>query len=809
MSILRRAVPALLAGWVFLWLIPPSNADLIFLKDGYVLQGRVIERKTLEFDATTKTIVDFPQGHIFVDDVVRRVFFSYDLLREVKERKPPKDEVFVSPNPARSLNPRVIPAIEEIIEAPSFNGKWERFWKVRTVQGPLSLPQRAAAIGPYFARFDTFGMYAGSAFYLTRELPIEVVQGLLSTHPEQTRKDLKPEELLLRRQKLVDFYTQAGWFGEAEAILQRIQTDFPDQKNQTEMELARLSRIRTRERIEEIKRLHIAGAYNKMLEAIEKIPPGDADEDALAKLQDLRNDAESRLDRVKQAKRYLREIPDKINDGNRRAFLEIAAILEKEIHADGVNRLEPFLDLGRGFVRQIEAGKTPTTSASEILSLAVTGWLQGKAAAETKPEQALRAWQARQMILNYLKPVDPLQRANVLSQYRRDASKPFEVDELVQLLPYLPPVEPGESATPVPVERTFQNTSGQAIRYWLQVPPEYHAGRSYPVVIVLHQGGEKPEDMIRRWSDAAAENGFIVIAPAWESGGGISRAYTYSEREHGTVLESLWDLQRRYSIDSDRVFLFGHGQGGNMAYDVGLAHPDLFAGVIPMGGAPEYFTFTYWRNGQNLPFYVITGDASGEPHKNTKKLIDNWFLRNYPMIWVQYKGRGPEFFAGEVPLIFDWMRHKRRTFPIQQLGSDGGGGPLGNEFMSMRQSDNRFYWLSSSAISPTCCNSATSWNGNVKPARFQGRIDLTNNDIYLKVFGLKQLTISFGRRVGDEIRNMRSENMIDFTRPVNVRVGFSIPSRLKVTPSLETMLEDLYLRGDRQFVFLGKIDLKL
>ena len=39
-----------------------------------------------------------------------------------------------------------------------------------------------------------------------------------------------------------------------------------------------------------------------------------------------------------------------------------------------------------------------------------------------------------------------------------------------------------------------------------------------------------------------------------------------------------------FSIDTDRVFLSGHGVGGDAVYDIGLAHPEHWAGVIgPFG----------------------------------------------------------------------------------------------------------------------------------------------------------------------------------------------------------------------------------
>src|SRR5205823_6769723 len=111
--------------------------------------------------------------------------------------------------------------------------------------------------------------------------------------------------------------------------------------------------------------------------------------------------------------------------------------------------------------------------------------------------------------------------------------------------------------------------------YWVQLPPEYQQGRSYPVLIVLHQVGEGPKPMMQRCGYHAALHGYILVAPAW--GGETGSRYSYSPEEHGAVLHVFGDVRRRFAVNSDRVFLLGAGEGGSMAFDVGLSHPDLFA----------------------------------------------------------------------------------------------------------------------------------------------------------------------------------------------------------------------------------------
>jgi hypothetical protein len=72
-------------------------------------------------------------------------------------------------------------------------------------------------------------------------------------------------------------------------------------------------------------------------------------------------------------------------------------------------------------------------------------------------------------------------------------------------------------------------------------------------------------------------------------------------------------------------------------------------------------------------------------------------------------------------------------------------------------------------------------------------------------------------QININVRNLKksvtlwlSRDMIDFTKPVTIRVN-GAPERTNkpIKPSLNTLLEDFYLRGDRHRLFLAKLELKL
>src|SRR5512139_2687279 len=51
------------------------------------------------------------------------------------------------------------------------------------------------------------------------------------------------------------------------------------------------------------------------------------------------------------------------------------------------------------------------------------------------------------------------------------------------------------------------------------------------------------------------------------------------------VLETMEEVQRRFSVDADRVYMMGHSMGGAGSYTVGLHYPDLFGAVMPLDAA--------------------------------------------------------------------------------------------------------------------------------------------------------------------------------------------------------------------------------
>ena len=65
---------------------------------------------------------------------------------------------------------------------------------------------------------------------------------------------------------------------------------------------------------------------------------------------------------------------------------------------------------------------------------------------------------------------------------------------------------------------------------------------------------------------------------------GLTEGMRSRELTEKYVLDVLAAVKRHYLVDERKVFLMGFSQGAGMTFSVGMDHPDLFRGLIPIGG---------------------------------------------------------------------------------------------------------------------------------------------------------------------------------------------------------------------------------
>ncbi len=327
-------------------------------------------------------------------------------------------------------------------------------------------------------------------------------------------------------------------------------------------------------------------------------------------------------------------------------------------------------------------------------------------------------------------------------------------------------------------------------RYFVQLPPEYDARRRYPTIMTLHGAGTTPLQQIDWWAGTKTKNGrrdgqggrhgVIVISPAWSEKTQLE--YRYSAKEHSLILAVLRDASRQFSIDSNRVFLSGHSIGGDAAWDIGLSHPDLWAGIIVLSGKAGRFVHHYHPNAQTLPFYIVCGGLDHTTFTANEMDLDRYLKKGFDLTYVEYRGRGHEHFSDELINIFDWTTRKIRSSSPKEIDA-----------VSMRPWDRFFWWIEMNSPPQQTMVLPENW----PPARFGQPFSLS-----AKAGTSNKINARCG---ADQVRIWLSPEIIDFQRPLTIYLGSRRLHQGEITPDVDVLLEDLRTRCDYQHPFWAVI----
>jgi predicted peptidase len=144
----------------------------------------------------------------------------------------------------------------------------------------------------------------------------------------------------------------------------------------------------------------------------------------------------------------------------------------------------------------------------------------------------------------------------------------------------------------------------------LYLPKDYGISKAesklWPLILFLHGMGERGSNLelvkkhgIARIVDEHPNFPFIAVSPQCPID-----SWWGSQIE---VLKPLLDsILAEYAVDADRVYLTGLSMGGYGAWAMGIAHPEMFAAVVPVcgGGEPEKVCAL-----KNVPVWTFHGDA--------------------------------------------------------------------------------------------------------------------------------------------------------------------------------------------------------
>ncbi len=767
-----------LAGVIALLLLGPLEATQIQLKDGRILEGREGRVGGLAMAPLAVTQDSGAQLIVFLDDDLRRTYVSTYQVEKVLPDQPGEIVEKFMLHQQVLRNGRKVASVGPPVRVDPFDEFGRRIFVMYTAQRQVAIIQAITEITPTWTKVEGHD-YVWDMRMATSSIPRETLSKILNHLIN--RKDIE------QRKKVARFYLQCERYQEAEDELAGIVVDFPDPAVKAELAnpLRVLKQLRTRQLMGELKLRRASGQYNLVLGALKKFPTGMATGESLQAARSMLAEYETYdADRAALLKDF-DALAAHLDLATLKAVQEIRAEIDRELNPTTMGRMAAFRQMGG------DAALSP----DDRLALAVSGWLLGENSAVPKLSVALSACKVRDLVRKYLTTPDMLGRKKILDEFHsEEAASPAMVARIIAAMkPALQTPEPSAAATGYYELEVASQGSETPVTYYVQLPPEYDPLRRYPAILTLRGAGTVTAPQQIDWwagdmrsgarKGQAGRNGYIVIAPEWLTE--HQKEYRYSAREHAAVLDTLRDACRRFSIDTDRVFLSGHSCGGDAAWDIGLAHPDLWAGVIPISAQSQRYCKLYWENAKLLPFCVVNGELDGRKMVDNAESIDRYMKHAYNVTVVEYLGRGHEHFSDEILRLFDWMDHFKRNFFPKEF-----------KCKSMRPWDNYFWWVELDDLPARSMVDPSDWpppHGS-QPAETVGRINAANGLNVVTAAGrvtvwLSPEMLNLGRKVNIQVEGRR----------VNVREAF-------VEGRLETILEDVRTRGDRQHPFWVKVD---
>ena len=549
----------------------PALGVTLTLNDGRVLSGKIVEIAGVADDPNSPKPL---AGEVkvtpilLVDDGLRRTYFAKS---DIKSPPIPEDgrEVKLRPwqNVAESGGGLVSVGPALAIEPWDVYGR--RTFHMQTPDGPLSIIQGITEITPRFVRVQGLTgprrPIQWDMRLATSSIPPDKLSAILHQAIDSTDYEA--------RLQVVQLYLQAERYPEAAQELAQVEVDFPDRTELAD-NLRQLRQLSAGSILRELQLLRESGRQALVQQLLPRFPAEGVAGETLQQVREMMDEYEQLAAR-KQL--FLMRLDEEIGNISDPVHTELARRVETKIKAEltynTLDRTASFLQLA----------DDNSISAESKVALALSGWLLGSTEAIDNFAVASSLTQVRDLVLEYLREGQAVRRAQLLANIRD--LEGGTVERVAQILKLVKPPEAvpegseqGPRCYHIDVELSGVSTP---VDYLVQLPPEYDPLKLYPTIVTLNGQGATPELQLDYWAGGpnpsrgrtgqAMRHGYIVVAIDWLEPHQLT--YNYTLREHEAVFATLRDVLRRFSVDSDQVFLTGHGIGGDAAWDIGLATP--------------------------------------------------------------------------------------------------------------------------------------------------------------------------------------------------------------------------------------------
>ena len=813
LSVMKNSVCITISLWMCFAGLGESFAAKFTLRDGRVIEGKEALLSRVDEQAGTPDNISRPIT--VIDDGLRFVYLAKYQILYADESQSPRPVTFKTGQRVNYEGKEYfIPGTYSNSEP--FDKFGRRLLKIRHIGGIEYAEQAIVELTPYYVCVT--GLRANNEplnwnmRLATNAIPRSQMTPILM--------NLIDSQNLEDRLKLVQFYAEGGLYGSADAELEAIMLewkDSPDALQRIRPLFLNVRQQKFQQILDELEfrwdsgQYHLVRGYITEMEQDPLLP-----ERQVEPVRRFLRRYDETSHQCQEIVSILNELYGQLQESEKNDKIpSVIAEIERELNHTTLARLSAF---------QLYASD-PRLSAAEKLAIGITGWYAGADADNSRLAVAVTLPETEKLIGDYLRSgKDHLLRRRILEQLRNmETSRPDLIAGILAtmkppLFSELPPENPELPGfyhltipNPLLAVGTQRARNSAEIRYTVQLPPDYNPYQRYPMVVSLNGLYQTPDMQIDWWTGSwskeqdsvnpsvrkmrmghATRYGYIVIAPEWNPPEAPIADYDFSLFSHVAVTSAVRNACQRFSVNTDKVFLSGHGIGGTAAWDIALAHPDMWAGAVLFNAVASKYIDAYRSAVRHVPLYLVWGEMEGDGlGTNRKWAVNANILNRYlqaqaqpgDVTAVRYKGRGMEGFYEEILPILEWMRLRQRTVVPLEFAAE-----------TLRPWDSGFWWVEmpnlpndvpKNMLDPVDYPPKTS---DTRPVKVESKLYRATNT----------LSVTTKPRVAN-VQVFLTPEMIDFRSKVTAKVNdknFHPPNGI-IEPDIEVMLEDARTRGDR------------
>jgi len=150
-----------------------------------------------------------------------------------------------------------------------------------------------------------------------------------------------------------------------------------------------------------------------------------------------------------------------------------------------------------------------------------------------------------------------------------------------------------------PEEFSYTSFDGKKIQAWVQKPPDFEAGKRYPLILNIHGGPHAAYgytfDHEFQWM---AAKGYVVLYPNPRGSSSYGREfgniiqYEYPGDDYKDLMAGVDELVRRGYVDEKKLGVTG-GSGGGVLTNWTVVHTNRFAAAVSQRSIADWSTFWY------------------------------------------------------------------------------------------------------------------------------------------------------------------------------------------------------------------------